>query len=81
MMMFSLQRACEIQIMAQAAGGNSQLINISDAVLATVPEYIKQVTRGAGTGLVMARALAKKWTVSTPGIGSNCTNRGCHLYA
>lgn len=59
MMMFSLQRACEIQIMAQAAGGNSQLINIPDAVLATVPEYMKQVTRGAGTGLVWPALLRK----------------------
>src|ERR1044072_1499207 len=48
MAMFSLQRACEIQVLAQA-GGPDQLIPIPQAVLDTVPEYMRLVTRGAGT--------------------------------
>jgi len=57
MMMYSLQRACEIQIMAQAGG--SPLLRVPESVLATVPEYVKQVTRGAGTGLVWPALLRK----------------------
>jgi len=57
--MYSLQRACEIQLMAQAGGGNEQLIPIPQAVLDTVPEYVKQVTRGAGAGLVWPALLRK----------------------
>lgn len=58
MAMYSLQRACEIQLLAQA-GGNSQLINISQAVLDTVPEYLRLVTRGAGTGIIWPALLRK----------------------
>ncbi|MBM0108375.1 class II aldolase/adducin family protein [Steroidobacter sp. S1-65] len=56
--MYSLQRACEIQIMAQA-GGSAELINIPQAVLDTVPEYVRLVTRGAGAGLVWPALLRK----------------------
>jgi ribulose-5-phosphate 4-epimerase/fuculose-1-phosphate aldolase len=55
--MFSLQRACEIQIMAQ--GNGAELIDIPQAVLDTVPEYAKQVTRGAGSGIVWPALLRK----------------------
>ena len=58
MAMFSLQRACEIQVMAQA-GGQDQLIPIGQAVLDTVPEYMRLVTRGAGTGIVWPALLRK----------------------
>lgn len=56
--MYTLQRACEIQLLAQA-GGNAQLLHIPQAVLDTVPEYLKQVTRGAGTGIVWPALLRK----------------------
>jgi ribulose-5-phosphate 4-epimerase/fuculose-1-phosphate aldolase len=56
--MYSLQRACEIQLLAQA-GGNAQLIMIPKSVLDTVPEYVRQVTRGAGTGIVWPALLRK----------------------
>ncbi|MBL8271423.1 class II aldolase/adducin family protein [Steroidobacter sp.] len=55
--MYSLQRACEIQVTAQAGG--TQLLTIPQAVLDTVPEYMKQVLRGAGTGLVWPALLRK----------------------
>lgn len=58
MAMYSLQRACEIQLLAQA-GGNAQLINIPQTVLDTVPEYLRLVTRGAGTGIVWPALLRK----------------------
>jgi ribulose-5-phosphate 4-epimerase/fuculose-1-phosphate aldolase len=56
--MYTLQRACEIQLLAQA-GGNAQLITIPRSVLDTVPEYLRQVTRGAGTGIVWPALLRK----------------------
>lgn len=55
--MYSLQRACEIQLLAQAGG--SALINIPQTVLDTVPEYMRLVTRGAGTGIVWPALLRK----------------------
>jgi ribulose-5-phosphate 4-epimerase/fuculose-1-phosphate aldolase len=56
--MYSLQRACEIQLLAQA-GGNAQLINIPQTVLDTVPEFLRLVTRGAGSGIVWPALLRK----------------------
>lgn len=47
--MYTLQRACEIQVLAQGHG--AELIPISDAVLATVPAYTRAVSRGAGSAL------------------------------
>lgn len=58
LMMYSLQRACEIQLLAQA-GGNAQLLLIPQKVLDTVPEYMKLVTRGAGSGIVWPALLRK----------------------
>jgi ribulose-5-phosphate 4-epimerase/fuculose-1-phosphate aldolase len=56
--MYSLQRACEIQLLAQA-GGSAQLINIPQKVLDTVPEFLRLVTRGAGSGIVWPALLRK----------------------
>lgn len=47
--MFTFQRACEIQVLAQGHG--AELIHISEAVLDTVPGYVKAVSRGAGSAL------------------------------
>ena len=58
MAMYSLQRSCEIQVLAQA-GGSAELLGIPQSVLDTVPEYLKLVTRGAGTGLVWPALLRK----------------------
>ena len=55
--MYTLQRACEIQVLAQAGG--AELIDIPKTVLDTVPEYVRLVTRGAGTGLVWPSLLRK----------------------
>lgn len=55
--MYSLERACEIQVMAQAGG--APLINIPQTVLDTVPEYLRLVTRGAGTGILWPALLRK----------------------
>lgn len=56
--MYSLQRACEIQLLAQA-GGSAQLINIPQTVLDTVPEFLRLVTRGAGSGIAWPALLRK----------------------
>ncbi len=56
--MYSLQRACEIQLHG-ASRRQQQLINIPQTVLDTVPEYMRQVTRGAGTGIVWPALLRK----------------------
>ncbi|MET0497069.1 MAG: class II aldolase/adducin family protein [Steroidobacteraceae bacterium] len=55
--MYNFQRACEIQILAQGHG--AELIHISDAVLATVPGYVKAVTRGAGSALTWPALLRR----------------------
>jgi ribulose-5-phosphate 4-epimerase/fuculose-1-phosphate aldolase len=57
MAMYSLQRACEIQLLAQA--GNTPLLHIPQSVLDTVPEYLRLVTRGAGTGIAWPALLRK----------------------
>jgi ribulose-5-phosphate 4-epimerase/fuculose-1-phosphate aldolase len=57
MQMFSLQRACEIQLLAQ--GNGAELVHIPQQVIDTVPEYSRLVTRGAGTGLVWPALLRK----------------------
>jgi ribulose-5-phosphate 4-epimerase/fuculose-1-phosphate aldolase len=64
MQMFSLQRACEIQLLAQANG--AELIEIPQSVLDTVPEYARLVTRGAGLGIVWP-ALLRKMDRLNPG--------------
>lgn len=55
--MYTLQRACQIQVMAQAGG--AELISISPAILDTVAGYVKAVTRGAGSALAWPALLRK----------------------
>jgi len=55
--MFTLQRACEVQLLAQGQG--AELIEIPQSVLDTVPEFSRMVTRGAGAGLVWPALLRK----------------------
>ncbi|HJY41806.1 MAG TPA: class II aldolase/adducin family protein [Steroidobacteraceae bacterium] len=55
--MFTLQRACEVQLLAQGHG--AELIEIPQSVLDTVPEFSRMVTRGAGAGLVWPALLRK----------------------
>lgn len=55
--MFSLQRACEIQLLAQ--GNGAELIGIAQPVLDTVPEYMRLVSRGAGSAIVWPALLRK----------------------
>lgn len=57
MSMFTLQRACEVQLLAQ--GNGAELIGIAQAVIDTVPEYSRLVTRGAGMSLVWPALLRK----------------------
>jgi ribulose-5-phosphate 4-epimerase/fuculose-1-phosphate aldolase len=55
--MFTLQRACEIQLLAQ--GNGAELVDVPQRVLDTVPEYSRQVTRGAGSSLVWPALLRR----------------------
>jgi ribulose-5-phosphate 4-epimerase/fuculose-1-phosphate aldolase len=55
--MYSLQRACEIQLFAQGSG--AELIRIPQSVLDTVPEYMRLVTRGAGAGVAWPALLRR----------------------
>lgn len=55
--MFTLQRACEIQVLAQ--GNGTELIHIPQAVLDTVPAYVKIVTRGGGSALTWPALLRR----------------------
>lgn len=55
--MFSLQRTCEIQLLAQSGG--AELIHISREVMATVPGFLKGVTRGEGSALTWPALLRK----------------------
>ena len=57
MNMYTFQRACEIQIMAQGQG--AELIHIGKEVLDTVPGYLKGVTRGAGSALIWPALLRR----------------------
>jgi ribulose-5-phosphate 4-epimerase/fuculose-1-phosphate aldolase len=57
MSMYTLQRACEVQLLAQ--GNGAQLIDIPQKVLDTVPEFSRMVTRGAGSALVWPALLRK----------------------
>ena len=65
--MFTLQRACEVQLLAQ--GNGAELIEIPQAVLDTVPEFSRMVTRGAGAALVWP-ALLRKMDRLDPGYAS-----------
>jgi len=55
--MFTLQRACEIQVLAQ--GNGAELLPIPQAVLDTVPGYLKAVMRGEGSGLTWPALLRR----------------------
>jgi ribulose-5-phosphate 4-epimerase/fuculose-1-phosphate aldolase len=55
--MYTLQRCCEIQVAAQAGGG--ELIPISQAILDGAKESMRQVTRGAGGNLAWPALLRK----------------------
>jgi len=54
--MFNLQRACEIQLAAQAGGA---LISVNPSILAGVKQNIAMVTRGLGASLVWPGLLRK----------------------
>jgi ribulose-5-phosphate 4-epimerase/fuculose-1-phosphate aldolase len=55
--MYTLQRACEVQLLAQGHG--AELIEIPQTVLDTVPEFSRMVTKGAGSALVWPALLRK----------------------
>ena len=55
--MHTLQRACEIQVLAQ--GNGAELLQIPQSVLDTVPGYVKAVMRGAGSALTWPAILRK----------------------
>jgi len=55
--MYTFQRACEIQVLAQ--GNGAELLMIPEPVLDTVPEYSKAVMKGAGSGLVWPALLLR----------------------
>jgi ribulose-5-phosphate 4-epimerase/fuculose-1-phosphate aldolase len=65
--MFLLQRACEIQLKAQATG--QAMIKIPDQILAGIQEQAKQVTRSAGGSLAWPGILRKLDRVN-PGYAS-----------
>jgi ribulose-5-phosphate 4-epimerase/fuculose-1-phosphate aldolase len=55
--MFTFQRACEIQVLAQGHG--AELIHIGEDVLQTVPAFAKAVTRGSGGALIWPALLRR----------------------
>jgi ribulose-5-phosphate 4-epimerase/fuculose-1-phosphate aldolase len=55
--MFLLERACKIQILAQAGGG--QLVEVPDPVVRLVESQVKAVTVGQGAGLTWPGLLRK----------------------
>jgi ribulose-5-phosphate 4-epimerase/fuculose-1-phosphate aldolase len=61
--MYTLQRACEIQVLAQ--GNGAELMMIPQPVLDTVPEYSKAVMKGAGAGLVWPALLRRLDRIDT----------------
>jgi len=61
--MYTFQRACEIQVLAQGSGAELQLIPA--AVLATVPAYSKAVMKGAGSGLTWPALLRRLDRIDT----------------
>ena len=65
--MFTFQRACEIQVLAQGHG--AELVQIPQTVLDTVPGFVKAVTRGAGSALTWP-ALLRKMERLDPGFRS-----------
>jgi ribulose-5-phosphate 4-epimerase/fuculose-1-phosphate aldolase len=61
--MYTFQRACEIQVLAQ--GNGAELLMIPQPVLDTVPEYSKAVMKGAGSGLVWPALLRRLDRIDT----------------
>jgi ribulose-5-phosphate 4-epimerase/fuculose-1-phosphate aldolase len=61
--MYTFQRACEIQVLAQ--GNGAELMAIPQPVLDTVPEYSKAVMKGAGSGLVWPALLRRLDRIDT----------------
>jgi len=61
--MYTFQRACEIQVLAQ--GNGAELMMIPQTVLDTVPEYSKAVMKGAGAGLVWPALLRRLDKIDT----------------
>ncbi len=55
--MYTFQRACEIQVLAQ--GNGAELLQIPQSVLDTVPAYSRAVMRGAGSSLTWPALLRK----------------------
>jgi ribulose-5-phosphate 4-epimerase/fuculose-1-phosphate aldolase len=55
--MYTLQRACEIQVLAQTGGG--PLVSVAQEILAGVEANVKAVLRGAGAGLAWPGLLRK----------------------
>ena len=55
--MFTLERACHIQILAQSGG--SELIRIAEPILQGIRAQVEQVTKGLGGNLVWPALLRK----------------------
>jgi ribulose-5-phosphate 4-epimerase/fuculose-1-phosphate aldolase len=55
--MYIFQRACEVQLLAQGTG--TELIEVPQSVLDTVPLYLPAVTRGAGAALAWPALLRR----------------------
>src|SRR6266576_3351231 len=55
--MFLLERACKIQIMAQAGG--AKLVSVSEAILPLIPQQVAMATRGGGGKLAWPGLLRK----------------------
>ena len=65
--MYILQRACEVQVMAQ--GGGKELIPVPDAIVRGIQAVSKTVTRGAGAKLAWP-GLIRKMNRLDPGYAS-----------
>jgi ribulose-5-phosphate 4-epimerase/fuculose-1-phosphate aldolase len=55
--MYNLQRACEVQVMAQAGGG--ALVPVDDRIVSGVKANVETVTRGSGSSLAWPGLLRK----------------------
>jgi ribulose-5-phosphate 4-epimerase/fuculose-1-phosphate aldolase len=62
--MFILQRACEVQLLAQSGG--SELIMVPDAIVAGIKQAAQQVTRNAGGKLAWPGLLRKLERIQAP---------------
>ena len=61
--LYTLQRACEIQILAQSGGG--KLLHIAEPILAGITKQVEAVTKGLGADLVWPGLLRKLDRVDT----------------